>query len=154
MRTPTKRLVRTLLPTLFLLSSLGLPFTPPMTSRRDPPAPSAAPTQSPAESARETYGRIPLSFEANRGQAEGSFDFLARGAGYALFLKSSEATLVLSRGQAGAQSDRAGGDARVASGGAKILSASPSSESKVLRMTLVGADAAADASGADELAGK
>src|SRR5687768_13087289 len=101
MRTLTKRLVRTLLPTLFLLSSLGLPFTPPMSGRLDAPAPSAVPTQAPEGSARETYGRIPLSFEANQGQSEGSFDFLARGAGYALFLKPSEATLVLSRVQAG-----------------------------------------------------
>ena len=43
----------------------------------------------------ETYGRLPLSFEANRGQADGKVQFLSRGAGYALFLSPDEAVLAL-----------------------------------------------------------
>jgi hypothetical protein len=47
----------------------------------------AAPSESAAratEQIREAYGKLPLSFEANRGQAEESFNFLARGPGYTL----------------------------------------------------------------------
>jgi hypothetical protein len=80
---------------LFVAGSLGLSFVSNFRqapSRPDARAAAAAPTQT-----LESYGRIPLSFEANAGQADESVDFLARGAGYALFLKPSEATLVLSR---------------------------------------------------------
>lgn len=41
------------------------------------------------------FGRIPLSFEANRGQADPSTLFLSRGQGYTLFLKQGEAVLAL-----------------------------------------------------------
>src|SRR5437870_4840495 len=44
------------------------------------------------------YGRLPLSFEANQGQADPSVDFLSRGAGYSLFLSPSEAVLALQPG--------------------------------------------------------
>src|SRR5215210_1883041 len=47
----------------------------------------------------EAYGRLPLSFEANRGQADTRAGFVARGQGYALFLTSGEAVLKL-RGNA------------------------------------------------------
>ncbi|HEV2425824.1 MAG TPA: choice-of-anchor D domain-containing protein [Terriglobia bacterium] len=42
------------------------------------------------------YSRLPLSFEVNRGQAPAPVRFLARGAGYTLFLAPDGATLVLS----------------------------------------------------------
>src|SRR5262245_25472488 len=41
----------------------------------------------------ESYGRLPLSFEANRGQADARVKFLARGSGYGLFLTPTEAIL-------------------------------------------------------------
>jgi uncharacterized protein (TIGR03437 family) len=41
----------------------------------------------------ESFARLPLSFEANRGQADASAQFIARGQGYTLFLNSSEAVL-------------------------------------------------------------
>ncbi len=41
------------------------------------------------------YGRLPLSFEANQGQASKSVRFLARGQGYGLYLTSEEAVLTL-----------------------------------------------------------
>lgn len=47
----------------------------------------------------ETYGKLPLSFEANLGQTDPSVKFLARGQGYSLFLTSTEAVLSLSRGR-------------------------------------------------------
>jgi hypothetical protein len=42
-----------------------------------------------------SYGRLPLHFEANRGQTAERVKFLARGSGYTLFLTSTEAMLVL-----------------------------------------------------------
>ncbi|OFV91359.1 MAG: hypothetical protein A3H28_11940 [Acidobacteria bacterium RIFCSPLOWO2_02_FULL_61_28] len=47
----------------------------------------------------ETYGRLPLSFEANHGQTDGSVKFLSRGNGYTLFLTANEAVLTLRRSQ-------------------------------------------------------
>ena len=95
MRSLTAPRSRTLLPTLVLSSVACLLAAPLMLTRRDAPPPPAAAAPAPLERARETYGRIPLSFEANRGQADASVNFLARGAGYALFLKPAEAVFVL-----------------------------------------------------------
>jgi hypothetical protein len=39
------------------------------------------------------YGRLPLSFEGNRGQADPSVDFLAHGSGYTLLLSGGELLL-------------------------------------------------------------
>lgn len=39
------------------------------------------------------YGKLPLSFEANRGQTDGRVKFLAHGQGYTLFLTKGEAVL-------------------------------------------------------------
>src|SRR3712207_8581738 len=80
----------TLLPTLALSSLFGLLFAPPLSGRRDA-APQAAPTQAPEESARESYGRIPLrdrkSTRLNSSHANIS---------YAVFcLKKKKNTLIL-----------------------------------------------------------
>ena len=40
------------------------------------------------------YGQLPLSFEANIGQADREVRFVSRRPGYTLFLTSSEAVLV------------------------------------------------------------
>ncbi len=45
----------------------------------------------------EAYGKLPLSFEVNRGQTDSQVRFLSRGRGYTLFLTSSEAVLALSK---------------------------------------------------------
>jgi uncharacterized protein (TIGR03437 family) len=44
------------------------------------------------------YGKLPLSFEANTGQADSSVKFLARGTGYGLYLTAHEAVLELRKG--------------------------------------------------------
>jgi hypothetical protein len=44
---------------------------------------------------RETYLKMPLSFEANQGQATGNVKFLSRGQGYSLYLTPSETILEL-----------------------------------------------------------
>ena len=41
------------------------------------------------------YARLPLSFEANRGQTDSQVDFLVRGASYTMFLKPTEAVLAM-----------------------------------------------------------
>ncbi len=67
---------------------------------------SSAPTPQPVESVQpaqplsaarviQNYGTLPLSFEANQGQADKQVRFLAHGNGYGLFLTGSEAVLAL-----------------------------------------------------------
>src|SRR2546430_762262 len=87
----------------------------------------------------EAYGKLPLSFEANRGQTDSRVKFLSRGPGYTLFLTQREAVLALR--PAAARGTRPG-----ASGGED---ATPS----VLRMHLLGANPAAPLSGLDTLPG-
>jgi hypothetical protein len=45
----------------------------------------------------ESYGQLPLNFEANQGQVDNQVQFLSRGSGYNLFLTPSEAVLVSSQ---------------------------------------------------------
>jgi len=78
------------------------------------------------------YGQLPLSFEANQGQTDAQVNFLARGNGYALFLTPSQAVLSLQK---------------PSPSGANASGASPD----VLRMQLVGADAASHVVGLDRL---
>jgi hypothetical protein len=158
---------------------------------------STAPTKIPPKVV-VSYGKLPLSFEANQGQAHGPVKFLARGRGYALFLTGDEAVLSLHKAAGaaptGARPDLVGGsaDARVAQhppfGAAALPDLLPSpwpkktsdnevekprdrragpalpfsssrladsgESSTVLRMRLVGANASAAVTGAEELPGK
>src|SRR5579862_2081240 len=43
----------------------------------------------------DSYGKLPLVFEANQGQTDGSVKFLTRGNGYSLFLTSGGPVLAL-----------------------------------------------------------
>ena len=45
----------------------------------------------------DMYGKLPLSFEANRGQTDPQVKFLSHGPGYALFLTANEAVLSLQK---------------------------------------------------------
>src|SRR5436309_1968303 len=47
---------------------------------------------------QEAYGKLPLSFEANKGQTDEQVKFLSRGRGYSLFLTETEAVLALRQG--------------------------------------------------------
>jgi hypothetical protein len=90
----------------------------------------------------DTYGRLPLAFEANQGQTDPQVKFVSRGTGYNLFLTATEAVLTL----------RKGSRQEHTSPGTK---SSPLPEnSAVLHMRLVGANAKADVFGQDELPGK
>jgi hypothetical protein len=97
--------------------------------------------------AAETYGKMPLSFEANRGQADAQVKFLSRGGGYTLFLTSSEAVWV-SRRSAAAFESRPEATRRE-----KRETHRPTGET-VLRMRLAGANPAPHIEGEDQLPGK
>ena len=47
---------------------------------------------------QEAFGKLPLSFESNRGQSDPSVRFLSRGQGYGLFLTADSAVLKLKSG--------------------------------------------------------
>src|SRR6266436_5181903 len=59
--------------------------------------PISAPKADPKTQGRilDQYGKLPLSFEANHGQADGRVKFLSRTSGYSLFLTGDEAVLAL-----------------------------------------------------------
>ena len=96
------------------------------------------------------YGRLPLSFEANRGQAASAVKFLSRGSGYDLFLTSTEAVLNLKKPEVRKSP-------QIAPISPIAFQSAPSAKSAddvVLRMKLIGSNPAAQISGADELPGK
>src|SRR5882762_8774828 len=94
----------------------------------------------------ERYGKLPLKFEANRGQTHKDVRFLSRGAGYSLYLTGGEAVLVLAKPDADAKRDARGAPARP---GAKAQV-----KSVALRMSLVGAARKPVVNGREELRGK
>jgi len=96
----------------------------------------------------ESYGRLPLSFEANTGQTDKHVKFLSRGHGYTLFLTADEAVLSLRRTPA----SKAVGDKLVATK-PDAFQASPQN-SAVLRMKLVNANPHIVVSGGEEQEGK
>jgi photosystem II stability/assembly factor-like uncharacterized protein len=96
---------------------------------------SAGDAQAPAPA--ESYGKLPLQFEANHGQADARVRFMSRGDGYVMFLTPDEAVLALSRG--GAPKDSKG---------------EQEEGYRVLRMRLAGANADPRVEGTEELSGK
>ncbi len=94
-----------------------------------------------------SFGKLPLSFEANQGQADGQVKFLSRGHGYSLFLTGDEA--VLSLGEP---------SGRIQDSGSRIQGAIQNPKSKIqnqlVRLRLVGSKSNAEVSGQDELPGK
>ena len=76
-----------------------------LTSRDDPTsalAKATRATQKPVDEAvrariQESYGKLPLRFEANRGQTDAEVKFLSRGNGYSLFLTPTESVVTLSQ---------------------------------------------------------
>lgn len=59
------------------------------------PAKPAKVDESVKKQVKETLGNLPLSFEANAGQADSRIKFLARGRGFGMFLSPQETLLVL-----------------------------------------------------------
>ncbi len=100
----------------------------------------------------ESYGKLPLSFEANAGQTDPRVKFLSRGRGYTLFLTADEAVLALRTTKSKRTEDRNSKSAvlNLQSQIGNRQSTAPA----VVRMKLVGADPAAKVSGLDELPGR
>jgi hypothetical protein len=103
----------------------------------------------------DTYGKLPLSFEANQGQSDAQVKFLSHGSGYTLFLTSTDAVLFLQKAAP------SGGVKQ--NGRARMDEHSPlqnlshgddaKTESALLRIKLVGANPAPQLTGFDELPG-
>ncbi len=97
------RLLKNMMPILILATLLSLPYTSNFISAESSPVVSSDQTFLKASSVPsqpkiiENYGKLPLSFEANRGQTDKQVKFLSRGPGYNLFLTPTEAVLVLSK---------------------------------------------------------
>ena len=67
-------------------------------SSRTPQAQASNVTEADAKArVAENYGKLPLAFEPNRGQADRSVEYLSRGEGYSLYLSGGAATLALNR---------------------------------------------------------
>jgi len=87
----------------------------------------------------ESYGKLPLQFEANRGQTHKDVHFLSRGPGYSLYLTAGEAVLVLTEPNADAK---------------RTARTKVQTNPVALRMRLVGAASKPQVTGLDELPGK
>jgi len=150
----------------------------PQTRADEKGGPSSSPQPAPFLSSQasqprllEAYGKLPLSFEANQGQADKRVKFLSRGRGYALFLTGDEAVFSLG-GSLTAQAGQKSGSVPIHRDGfheffdwrtapiyrsatgknraADVERATPA----VLRMKLAGANPAAKIEGLDKLPGK
>ena len=60
----------------------------------------------------ESYGKLPLSFEVNKGQTDSRVKFVSRGSGYSLFLTGNEAVLSLRKSNSNGKRQRANGVAQ------------------------------------------
>jgi beta-propeller repeat-containing protein len=130
----------------------------------DPAIGRTSATQASQRRLAAAYGKLPLSFELNQGQADGRVRFLSRGSGYALFLTGNEAVLTLHKGS---PTSKFAGDAagrrlpmvngRLQAAVFKPAGADRSSQqttTEVLRMRLIGANAQAKISGLEQLPGR
>ncbi len=101
--------------------------------------------------ASEAYGKLPISFEVNRGQTDEAVKFLARGSGYNLFLTATEAVLSLRKESPRVKSESL--MAKAGRGRKSALLSHASSTTSTLRMKLAGANPEAQAKGEEKLPG-
>ena len=92
-----------------------------------------------------SYGALPLSFELNQGQTDGTVDFLARAGGYLLFLTPTEAVMAFDK--SAPHSGKWNQEELLSTDRNK-----PESSRLIVRMKLEGANSATSAEGLDELA--
>jgi uncharacterized repeat protein (TIGR01451 family) len=85
----------------------------------------------------QTYGKLPMRFEANEGQTDALVKFKSRGAGYAVFLTADETVLQLHKREPGKTAEQQMAD--------------QPAESVVLRMKLVGSNRPGQISGIGKL---
>jgi len=93
-------------------------------------------------SVSRAYGQLPLSFEPNVGQARRDVDYLAHGAGFAIYLSPTAATLTV-----------AGAAAAARSAVARLPDLSARRRAEVVRINLEGANRDAKALARDRLRG-
>ena len=113
----------------------------------------------------ESYGQLPLSFEANHGQSDPQVKFLSRGPGYTVFLTGDEAVLTLpvAKGKAAGKENekKIATDSSLQNNALPVApyrdhvgsNPKPASRTALLRMHLVGANQEAQVSGIDPLPG-
>jgi len=110
-----------------------------------------------------SYGKLPLSFEANHGQIDNQVKFVARGAGYTLFLMPTEAVFSLQQ-RGPAQSVPSAANAKdnsqtladsISNHGVSNRARKPAMQNNsVLRVRLLDADNKAKVMGLNELPGR
>ena len=113
---------------------------------------SAASEADPATKARinESYGKLPLSFEANAGQADSQVKFFSRGSGYGLYLTQTEAVLALNKPSA----QNINKKLRYTDPETEAEAETVSPRTAVLRIQLHRANPTPQVAGTDELPGK
>ncbi|HEX7333951.1 MAG TPA: SBBP repeat-containing protein [Pyrinomonadaceae bacterium] len=99
-----------------------------------PPSPAPSQVTATKTSIAEQFGKLPLSFEINKGQIDESVKFVSHGPGYDLFLTATEAVLKVQKPPA-KQADNV-------------------REGTVLRLRMLGANATSQVEGQEELPGK
>jgi uncharacterized protein YacL (UPF0231 family) len=87
----------------------------------------------------QAYGKLPMRFEANEGQTDAQVKFMARGAGYSVFLTGDEAVMQLHKQELKSE------------GTAEQRTAETPVESVALRMKLAGSNASSRVSGIGRL---
>jgi photosystem II stability/assembly factor-like uncharacterized protein len=97
----------------------------------------------------DNFGKLPLSFEINKGQVDQVVKFLAHGTGYDLFLTSTEAVLRVHKPRPPQADKSKETDPRK-----KPDANANVREGTVLRLKLLGANATSKTEGQDELPGK
>jgi Bacterial Ig-like domain (group 3)/Beta-propeller repeat len=122
--------------------------TAPLASHSQSASPSPLPARQTAalaskQSIADSYGQLPLSFEANQGQTAPQVRFLSHNQGYSLFLTESEAVLALTHHAPAIDSK-----------GKTKPATAEAAKTDVIRMRLAGASPTARLTGADPLPGK
>ncbi len=122
----------------------------PLPLKSTPPTALAQPDPARRGQIVESYGKLPLSFEVNRGQTDAKVEFLSRGSGYTLFLTGDAAVFSLTRISPN------GGAGHLPSLPARAQVRSPDvpARNTVLQMNLVKASPSVKVTGEDELPGR
>src|SRR5437660_872176 len=135
---------------MILLLALALASCAPATVPATPTSPELPQTTKPQVLA--AYGKLPLSFEANKGQTDPQVKFLARGRGYTLFLSPDEAVFVLRKAKA---EEQGANSSPLMRNTARLMAERVCDyEQTILRMKLAGANPAPEMAGVGELPGK
>ncbi|HEY7546661.1 MAG TPA: SBBP repeat-containing protein, partial [Blastocatellia bacterium] len=112
------------------------------------------------EKARQSFNRLPLSFEANCGQFDADVKFVSRAGGYNLFLTPTEAVIEMRNQKSEVRSQEATGnreqvtDTEISHLSPVTCHLFPTLTTAFLRMKFDGANPDSRISGAEELTGK